>query len=109
MSIAVSVVTDGERGKRVRGTDLTFRAHVTHEAEFELLQRHVEMRPDHVVYGLDLSQQIGRQRLMTDGPGRSVRGSTYWGSFTGCWFAGDYCRSGHCGSHGRRPGPRTQA
>src|SRR5262249_53505259 len=48
--------------------DLTFRVHVPHEADLELLQRHAEVQSDHVVNSLDLSEQIRRQRSVTNRP-----------------------------------------
>jgi hypothetical protein len=40
--------------------DLPFRVHVPHELDLKLLQRHVEVRPDHIVNGPDLAEQLGR-------------------------------------------------
>jgi hypothetical protein len=42
--------------------------HVPHEVDLKLLQRHVDVRPDHVENGPDLSEQVRRQRFVTDRP-----------------------------------------
>src|SRR5262245_49023474 len=59
--------------------DLPLRVHVPHEADLELLQRHADVRSDHLVNGPDLSEQIGRQRLVTDGPRTEYAGIDVFG------------------------------
>src|SRR5262249_47578269 len=59
--------------------DLTLRVHVPHEVDLELLQRHADVRSDHVVNGPDLAEQIGRQRLVADRTGTECAGIDVFG------------------------------